>query len=169
MFSNRVKEPEPARNLLRLPRLVVLLPSFGIYLIFLSIYQYIYLFRSGVIVKGGHCQPVTGGYGGALSGYRVSVTSLLSIYPSRIEVMMTCRYCAAVNLFPRNAERTFGIYLSIFIIIYLSIQEWSHDDLQLLIKAVNLFPAGTAERWAVCAEFVNQHTANKVNCRFILN
>jgi len=40
-------------------------------------------------------------------------------------------------------------------------KEWSHDDLQLLIKAVNLFPAGTAERWAVCAEFVNQHTANK--------
>ena len=94
MFSNRVKEPEPARNLLRLPRLVVLLPSLGIYLFFLSIYQYIYLFRSGVIVKGGHCQPVTGGYDGAFGGDPVTGFPLpayyLSIYPSRIEVMMTC-------------------------------------------------------------------------------
>merc|ERR1711973_576297 len=32
------------------------------------------------------------------------------------------------------------------------------DELQLLIKAVNLFPAGTAQRWEVVAEFINQHT-----------
>jgi len=39
-----------------------------------------------------------------------------------------------------------------------SAKEWSHDELQLLIKAVNLFPAGTNKRWEVVAEFVNQHT-----------
>jgi len=37
--------------------------------------------------------------------------------------------------------------------------EWSTDELQLLIKSVNLFPAGTANRWDVCAEFINQHNA----------
>jgi len=37
-------------------------------------------------------------------------------------------------------------------------KEWSADDLQLLVKAVNLFPAGTNQRWEVVAEFVNQHT-----------
>lgn len=37
-------------------------------------------------------------------------------------------------------------------------KEWSHDELQLLIKAVNLFPAGTVQRWEVVAEFINQHT-----------
>jgi len=39
-----------------------------------------------------------------------------------------------------------------------SAKDWSHDELQLLIKAVNLFPAGTNKRWEVVAEFVNQHT-----------
>lgn len=29
-------------------------------------------------------------------------------------------------------------------------KNWSEDDLQLLIKAVNLFPAGTNSRWVVC-------------------
>ena len=28
-------------------------------------------------------------------------------------------------------------------------REWSHDEQQLLIKAVNLFPAGTNQRWEV--------------------
>ena len=36
--------------------------------------------------------------------------------------------------------------------------DWSNDELSLLIKAVNLFPAGTAQRWEVVANFVNQHT-----------
>merc|ERR1712112_74103 len=36
--------------------------------------------------------------------------------------------------------------------------EWSTEELQLLIKAVNLFPAGTNARWEVCAEFINQHS-----------
>jgi DnaJ family protein C protein 2 len=42
-------------------------------------------------------------------------------------------------------------------------QEWNSDDLQLLIKAVNLFPAGTNQRWDVVAEFINQHTKNQVH------
>lgn len=36
-------------------------------------------------------------------------------------------------------------------------ESWSHEELQLLIKAVNLFPAGTAQRWDVVANFINQH------------
>lgn len=36
--------------------------------------------------------------------------------------------------------------------------DWSSDELALLIKAVNLFPAGTSQRWEVVANFVNQHT-----------
>lgn len=35
---------------------------------------------------------------------------------------------------------------------------WSSDEMALLIKAVNLFPAGTNQRWEVVANFVNQHT-----------
>jgi len=35
---------------------------------------------------------------------------------------------------------------------------WSDDELALLIKAVNLFPSGTNERWEVLANYVNQHT-----------
>ena len=34
---------------------------------------------------------------------------------------------------------------------------WSPEELNLLIKAVNLFPAGTNQRWEVVANFVNQH------------
>lgn len=34
---------------------------------------------------------------------------------------------------------------------------WSHDELQTLIKAVKLFPAGTSQRWEVIASFINQH------------
>ncbi|XP_012282256.1 dnaJ homolog subfamily C member 2 [Orussus abietinus] len=34
---------------------------------------------------------------------------------------------------------------------------WTESDLQLLIKAVNLFPAGTNQRWEVVANFINQH------------
>ncbi|KAK6625688.1 hypothetical protein RUM43_005987 [Polyplax serrata] len=35
---------------------------------------------------------------------------------------------------------------------------WSVECLQLLIKAVNLFPAGTNQRWEVVAKFINQHS-----------
>lgn len=37
---------------------------------------------------------------------------------------------------------------------------WSIESLQLLIKAVNLFPAGTSQRWEVVAKFINQHCTN---------
>jgi len=36
-------------------------------------------------------------------------------------------------------------------------QEWGTEELQLMIKAVKLFPAGTAHRWDVVTEFINQH------------
>ncbi|XP_040581770.1 dnaJ homolog subfamily C member 2 [Lepeophtheirus salmonis] len=36
--------------------------------------------------------------------------------------------------------------------------EWSSDELALIIKAVNLFPAGTNQRWEVIASYINQHT-----------
>lgn len=36
--------------------------------------------------------------------------------------------------------------------------EWSVEQTQLLIKAVNLFPAGTNQRWDVVANFLNQHS-----------
>ncbi|XP_072943082.1 dnaJ homolog subfamily C member 2 [Epargyreus clarus] len=35
--------------------------------------------------------------------------------------------------------------------------EWTPELTQLLIKAVNLFPAGTNQRWDVVANFLNQH------------
>lgn len=38
--------------------------------------------------------------------------------------------------------------------------EWNEDHIQLLIKAVNLFPAGTNQRWEVVANFINQHSAS---------
>ncbi|KAL0196524.1 hypothetical protein M9458_010096, partial [Cirrhinus mrigala] len=37
---------------------------------------------------------------------------------------------------------------------------WSEEDLQLLIKAVNLFPAGTNARWEVIANYMNQHSSS---------
>ncbi|CAG7721397.1 unnamed protein product [Allacma fusca] len=39
--------------------------------------------------------------------------------------------------------------------------EWSHDELALLTKAVNLFPAGTTHRWEVVANFLYQHANAK--------
>ncbi|KAH8239367.1 hypothetical protein KR032_003577 [Drosophila birchii] len=49
---------------------------------------------------------------------------------------------------------------------------WSNENVQLLIKAVNLFPAGTAQRWDVIATFINQHSPGGnvlVNARDVLN
>ncbi|XP_071054215.1 dnaJ homolog subfamily C member 2 [Onthophagus taurus] len=43
--------------------------------------------------------------------------------------------------------------------------EWTNDNLQLLIKAVNLFPAGTNQRWDVVANFLNQHGTFTENTR----
>jgi len=36
-------------------------------------------------------------------------------------------------------------------------KEWSYDDLQILIKSVNMFPAGTVNRWKVVSTWVNAH------------
>lgn len=36
-------------------------------------------------------------------------------------------------------------------------EEWSSEELQMLIKAVNVFPAGTSQRWDVVANFIHQH------------
>lgn len=38
--------------------------------------------------------------------------------------------------------------------------DWETEDVQLLIKAVNLFPAGTNQRWEAVANFINQHSKN---------
>lgn len=43
---------------------------------------------------------------------------------------------------------------------------WSHDNVQLLIKAVNLFPAGTISRWDVIANYLNQHGTGLGDLKF---
>lgn len=45
--------------------------------------------------------------------------------------------------------------------------EWSVEMTQLLIKAVNLFPAGTNQRWEVVANFLNQHGTFTDERRFV--
>ncbi|XP_011552517.3 dnaJ homolog subfamily C member 2 [Plutella xylostella] len=51
--------------------------------------------------------------------------------------------------------------------------EWSSEMTQLLIKAVNLFPAGTNQRWEVVANFLNQHGTftddRRFNAKDVLN
>ncbi|KAL1513545.1 hypothetical protein ABEB36_002945 [Hypothenemus hampei] len=45
--------------------------------------------------------------------------------------------------------------------------EWNEENLQLLVKSVNLFPAGTAQRWEVIANYINQHGVFKMeNSKF---
>lgn len=46
---------------------------------------------------------------------------------------------------------------------------WCNEKVQLLIKAVNLFPAGTSQRWDVIASFINQHASGDVTARDVLN
>lgn len=41
-------------------------------------------------------------------------------------------------------------------------KNWPDDDLQLLIKAVNLFPAGTNSRWEVIANYMNLHSCTGI-------
>ncbi|XP_053320234.1 dnaJ homolog subfamily C member 2 [Spea bombifrons] len=52
-----------------------------------------------------------------------------------------------------------------------SSKSWSEDDLQLLIKAVNLFPAGTNARWEVIANYMNLHSSSgiKRNAKDVIN
>jgi len=47
-------------------------------------------------------------------------------------------------------------------------RDWDTEELQLLIKSVNLFPAGTVNRWEVCAEFINQHSNNQRSAKEVL-
>lgn len=44
---------------------------------------------------------------------------------------------------------------------------WSPENMQMLIKAVNLFPAGTVQRWEVIANYLNQHCTNLSNRKFV--
>ncbi|XP_050333452.1 dnaJ homolog subfamily C member 2 [Bactrocera neohumeralis] len=48
---------------------------------------------------------------------------------------------------------------------------WNNENMQLLIKSVNLFPAGTSQRWDVIAAFINQHSTAgvTVTARDVLN
>lgn len=51
---------------------------------------------------------------------------------------------------------------------------WNNENIQLLIKAVNLFPAGTNQRWEVVSNFINLHATNlpenvKFNAKDVLN
>ncbi|CAL8242609.1 unnamed protein product [Merluccius merluccius] len=48
---------------------------------------------------------------------------------------------------------------------------WNEEDLQLLIKAVNLFPAGTNARWEVIANYMNLHstTGTKRTAKDVIN
>lgn len=45
---------------------------------------------------------------------------------------------------------------------------WAPPELNLLIKAVNLFPAGTNQRWEVVANFVNQHHGGQRTAKEVL-
>ncbi|CAG0885247.1 unnamed protein product [Cyprideis torosa] len=47
-------------------------------------------------------------------------------------------------------------------------KDWNEDDLQLLIKAFNLFPPGTSQRWEVMAEFINQHSTRSRSAKEVL-
>lgn len=44
--------------------------------------------------------------------------------------------------------------------------KWTQELIQLLIKSVNFFPAGTNQRWEVVANFVNQHGVFEDQRRF---
>ncbi|KAK3102342.1 hypothetical protein FSP39_010641 [Pinctada imbricata] len=46
---------------------------------------------------------------------------------------------------------------------------WSEKEIQMLIKGVNVFPAGTKERWEVIASFIKQHiTSSNKNAKDVL-
>lgn len=44
---------------------------------------------------------------------------------------------------------------------------WTPENMQLLIKAVNLFPAGTVQRWEVVSNYLNLHAVNMGNRKFM--
>ena len=40
-------------------------------------------------------------------------------------------------------------------------ETWSEEELRLLVKASQLFPVGTASRWDVIAEYINEHSGSE--------
>uniref|UniRef100_A0A2C9LJJ1 Uncharacterized protein n=1 Tax=Biomphalaria glabrata TaxID=6526 RepID=A0A2C9LJJ1_BIOGL len=49
-------------------------------------------------------------------------------------------------------------------------KSWSELEIQTLIKGVNLFPAGTQDRWEVIANFITQHVpGNNKNAKDVLS
>lgn len=38
-----------------------------------------------------------------------------------------------------------------------SITRWNQEQLQLLVKGVNLYPPGTTDRWNTIANYINTH------------
>ena len=45
---------------------------------------------------------------------------------------------------------------------------WAPEELNLLIKAVNVFPAGTNQRWEVVANFINLHHGGQRTAKEVL-
>lgn len=43
---------------------------------------------------------------------------------------------------------------------------WTAENIQILIKAVNLFPAGTVQRWETIANYLNAHCPNLGTLKF---
>lgn len=39
---------------------------------------------------------------------------------------------------------------------------WTEDEIKLLVKSVSLFPAGTKDRWEVIADYMSQHSTEKI-------
>lgn len=43
------------------------------------------------------------------------------------------------------------------------VAKWTEEEIKLLVKSVNTFPAGTKDRWEVIAQYMAQHSINTVH------